>query len=193
LKSIFVNDISGSMTSTDAKPTESFIVSKHNNRVGALYEASYHFLKKREGTTDIVSCLLHDSETKEIFSYQPVSSKLVDHMLLYPARGGNNFKKAMLAVQNVISRDKSGLQPIVLFMTDGEMNEDGASEILESMMKTYAHTGITLNSICLGNSCNDALMSKFATIGKGKFSKSGMNVIELKAVYESFADALILK
>jgi hypothetical protein len=188
-----VNDISGSMSRKDAKPAESFIASKHNNRVGAIHEASYHFLKKREGTTDIVSCLLHDHETKEIFSYQPVSSKLVDLMLPYGASGGNDFKKAMLGVESVISRDKSGLQPIVLFMTDGNWNEDGASEVLEGMMKTYAHTGITLNSICLGGGCNETLMSKFANIGKGKFSKSGMNVIELKAVYESFADALILK
>ena len=180
------------MTCTDALPTENFIRSKHNNRVGALYESCYAFLQKRVGTNDVVSCLHHHHDTMEVFSYQPTSPDLVNQMLKFPATGGNDFKKAMLGAKEVISRDIDGLVPVVLFMTDGVWNEDGASEVLEEMMNKYESTGITLNSICLGTQVNETLMSKFARIGKGKYSKSGMNLIELKAVYESFADALML-
>jgi len=64
---IFANDISGSMSSTDTQPSLKFIKDKHNNRVGALYEACYSFLKVREASSDIVSCIVHESKAKPIF------------------------------------------------------------------------------------------------------------------------------
>jgi hypothetical protein len=178
------------MGSTDAVPTEGFIREKHNNRVGALYESCYAFLKKRSGTSDIVTALYHHHDTQVVFERQPTSPELVNKMMQHGAGGDNNFKLCMTKLGEVLGRETLDYIPIALFMTDGQWTDDGGPNILQGLMNM--HQSLTLHAICLGNGVKKDLMELYAKIGKGKLSMSGMNLVELKNVYETFADALKL-
>jgi len=197
---IFANDISSSMWTTDTQPSIPFIKEKHNDRVGTLYEACYSFLKAREGTSDLVTCVLHESTAYPIFNILPVNpdSLIKDYMLHYGKvctnglgyTGGNDFKDAMKKIRDALSKNPPGYIPIALFMTDGVWQEDGASEELTSIMDTYRSTGFTLHTIGLGPQVNRVLMQKFATIGNGTFSVSSINLADFKSKYVALAGLL---
>jgi len=194
---IFANDISSSMWTTDTQPSIPFIKERHNDRVGALYEACYSFLKAREGTSDLVTCVLHESTAYPIFNILPVNpdSLIKDYMLNYGKSrygygGGNDFKDAMKKIRDALSINPPGYTPIALFMTDGVWSEDGASEELISIMDRYRSIGFTLHTIGLGPQINLALMQKFATIGNGTFSTSSINLADFKSKYVALAGLL---
>nr|CAG4715085.1 unnamed protein product [Naegleria fowleri] len=187
---IFANDISGSMSCSDATPSKDFLRRSHNNRVGALYEACYEFIAQRESSQDICSCILHHHDSILIYEKQPISTSLVKHyMMKYNAGGGNNFKNVFLRVGEVLAHnDHSNYKPIVLFMTDGVWHDDGGTQVLEGLMQKYPD--LVVHVICLGNEINKELMQRFATIGRGTFSVSGINLGELKSTYLSLLPLL---
>ena len=110
-------------------------------------------------------------------------------MMKYNAGGGNNFKNVFLRVGEVLAHnDHSNYKPIVLFMTDGVWHDDGGTQVLEGLMQKYPD--LVVHVICLGNEINKELMQRFATIGRGTFSVSGINLGELKSTYLSLLPLL---
>lgn len=179
------------MANRDATPNMPMLTHSHNNRVGALYEACFDFLKTREGTADIVSVVLHHHDSIIVCQKVPVSASIVQkYMIPYNADGDNNFKKVMETIENIADNTESSYSCLALFMTDGNWNEDGASAVLKRVVGKHCAHGFQLHSIVLGNDINVALMQQFATIGNGTFSKAGMSVIDLKRAYLQLAGLL---
>lgn len=139
------------------------------NRVGALYEANFEFLKKREGTGDIASCVLYQSSPKVAFSQLPAHSSLVDsYMHGNNAGGGTSYVSAMKAIKSLVEATDSSYNCIALFMTGSNQQEDGATDVLKEIMASHGNRFI-LHSIVLGQ-VNASLLNNFAAIGKGTFS-----------------------
>jgi len=154
-------------------------------------------LKEREASTDVVTCILHESTAYPIFSALPLNpdSMVKEYMLRYPKSnkkyaGGNDFKDAMKKIGDALSENPPGYIPVALFMTDGLWQEDGASEELLSIMDRYSSIGFTLHTIALGSEINKELMQKFATIGNGTFSISSINLADFKSKYIALAGLL---
>jgi uncharacterized protein YegL len=182
------------MQESDATPSLSWLKQNHNNRVGALYESCLAFMDSRLSASpdDLASCVVYDHSAKEVFRTQKLGEKLIrDHLLKYNASGGTNFVDTMSRIGDILAANPSDYTPIALFMTDGEMNDDGAADVLQKIMNQYHDkTGFTLHTIVVGNGGGTSLMQRLATIGKGKMHRSAMSLSELKQVYASLAGVL---
>ncbi|KAL9652414.1 hypothetical protein ABK040_012069 [Willaertia magna] len=184
---IFVNDKSGSMCDTDTTPSKTFISSRHNNRVGALYQACHAFLEERNGSGDIASCIMYDSHPSTLFVCQEVNPNLINQMMNYSAGGGTSFTAAMKAVESLLQsyyNSHSDYKVIVMFMSDGEDNATEAKNITARLANTY---GITLHTIQLGGTSDNSGLKELAMVGNGTFSRSGISVDTLVDVYKEIA------
>lgn len=178
------------MQNRDTSPSMPMLQVRHNNRLGALYECCYEFLKLRENQSDIVSCVLYQSDAKIIFSNEKARSSLVEsHMMSYTADGGTNFGRPMQLIRDLVASTPSPYIPIVFFMTDGESGDDGASSVLSDVVARFGQTGFQFNAIAIGRS-DHSVLRNLANIGNGKFSSSGINLEEMKNTYLSFAALL---
>lgn len=190
---IFINDKSGSMSGTDAQPSEQFIKQRHNNRVGALYQCIYAFLKARAGYNDIVSCIQYDSHANIIFANLPANPDNIvkNYLLNYTADGGTEYRDPIMKSRNILTNNPSGHIPVAYFMSDGECGDNGATTELQSIMSQYSSLGFKLHTIGFGPSAlNFAILESLAKIGNGTFSNSSINLNDLTNKYVALAGLL---
>jgi len=133
---IFINDTSGSMDAEDTTPSLDWIT--HKNRVGALYESCYTFLKQREGKGDIVSCVAYNDKAVLVFSNEPNNDPqaVVNKMQVRGSDGGTDFLPPMCMLHELIDATPESFTPIAFFMTDGESDGKGAEEELQKKLWT---------------------------------------------------------
>jgi Mg-chelatase subunit ChlD len=114
-----------------------------------------------------------------------------NNLLGYKAGGNTNYLDAMRKIGEILADNPPNYTPVVLFMTDGQMSDDGATSILNGLMEAYHDTsGLTLHTIVVGTQGEENIMQQLAQVGKGKMHRSGMSLTELKQVYASLAGVL---
>ncbi|PKC02038.1 hypothetical protein RhiirA5_287900, partial [Rhizophagus irregularis] len=103
---VFVLDYSISMSEQDIKPIQDFpiyddLTKKHNNRIGAVYQAVYLFMNTRKNsakiTPDSISLILFNHKTIVPFEYRDLTnlSDVLNSMLKYEAGGLTDFDSAI--------------------------------------------------------------------------------------------------
>jgi len=168
------------MLGSDAMPT------MHNVpqcRLGALYEACYKFMQKRQANNDLASCIMYNSTASIAFEKQKLQSSLVEqHLATIQATGGTSFITAMKLLQEVVSRnDNVKYAPLAIFMSDGECDDEGSGNVLKQIIQSNPE--FTLSAIAMGNS-DHTVLQNLAAIGKGKFTKSEVSIDGLVKAYE---------
>ncbi|CAG8548283.1 10484_t:CDS:10 [Ambispora gerdemannii] len=117
---VFVVDRSGSMGSSDCKPRRWTIKSRHNNRLGAVYEAVYTFIKTRKNSgkatrvgrstadRDITSLILFNDVTTVAFENQSLSNteELLNKMMESNPCGGTSYYKGIKKAAEIIENSK---------------------------------------------------------------------------------------
>ena len=168
------------MSNFDAVPTMEELP---NNRVGALYEACYKFLQKRQAMNDIASCIMYNSNSTVLFESQKVCPTLVtSYMASVGADGGTSFVNAIAALKPIVDKnDDSKYVPLAIFMSDGECQDNGSTALLKSIVAS--HPEFKLSAVGLGKS-DHGVLKDFASIGKGIFVKSDINIDSLVSAYE---------
>ncbi|CAB5377259.1 unnamed protein product [Rhizophagus irregularis] len=127
---IFVLDYSSSMTKQDIKPIQDFpiyndLTKKHNNRIGAVYQAVYLFMNARRNSTmtDNISLILFNHKTIVPFEYQDLTNlkDLLNSMLQYEACGLINFDSAIQKAGVLIEThfDPTKVN-VIIFLSDRE-------------------------------------------------------------------------
>jgi len=122
---IFAIDVSFSMSGVrDAKPKESYLISKFNNRYGAVLQACIDFIKTRvDLVDDLYTCFCHDTSLQHVFTEQRnVGSSLEIMFLNYqPTWGGNCFEHVFEELNNTAATFTSFLthQQVIIFIGDG--------------------------------------------------------------------------
>lgn len=181
---IFVNDKSGSMGGNDARPSSS---KYSTNRLGALFESCEKFLEVRDGSNDVVSCIMYDYSAHSCFTTLPLSTALVNNMSSYYADGGTSFSGAMSSVSSLISSTHSSYQGytiVVLFMSDGEDSAGEAIQITRNLVSSY---GIILHTIQLGGSTDNIGLQQMAAAGNGQFKRANDSA-SLAGIYKEIAN-----
>ncbi|EFC35432.1 predicted protein [Naegleria gruberi] len=181
---IFVNDKSGSMGGSDARPTSS---KYSNDRLGALFESCEKFLEVRDGSSDLVSCIMYDHSAYNCFTTNPLSTSLVSTMSSYVAGGGTSFTNAMQSVSSLISSTYPNHQSykiVVLFMSDGEDSADEAVSITGQLVSSH---DIILHTIQLGGSSDNTGLRQMAATGRGQFKRANDSA-SLAGIYQEIAN-----
>jgi Mg-chelatase subunit ChlD len=121
---VFVIDHSGSMSGSDVSPLLPNIRERHNNRLGAVYEACSNFIDRRrsESPSDVVSVVAFDSGAEVVFEGLPVGeATLLERMMAITAGGGTSFTAALRTTESLLQRCRtSSMNCVVLFLSDGE-------------------------------------------------------------------------
>jgi hypothetical protein len=131
------------MSSQDVVPSDSYLKTACNNRVGALLQANQMFLTKRQGSNDIVSCINYDSSATIVLREQRVvSPEQTVRSMVSGAGGGTNYVAALNAVNVLLkSLSSTGYVVAVYFMTDGENTDDHAPTLAGSLASQYSSLG----------------------------------------------------
>ncbi|ETN98197.1 hypothetical protein RFI_39318 [Reticulomyxa filosa] len=174
-KRIFAIDVSGSMKNSDVKPkrkeTQDYKSTLNadglNNRLGAVYDAIHSFIQQRwrTGCRDKGTIIFYDNTAKiikEDIAFHPDTV----HTILYPASvpwGNTSFVTAIRCVYDVVKRNAS--KPIVLiFLTDGEDEDNGASELLAEI-KAFCSNGFHFFPCIFCTSQSPTLNKMASTVG----------------------------
>jgi len=94
---VFVIDKFGSMSSPDIKPTMAKFISRHNCRLGCVYEAIVRFIttRHRNSSDDSLSVVLFDNTTIVSLEMQEMKEDRVDSLIQYVTVGGTNYSCGM--------------------------------------------------------------------------------------------------
>ncbi|PKC68809.1 hypothetical protein RhiirA1_440393 [Rhizophagus irregularis] len=130
---ILVLDRSASMSMQDIKPIPGFLIyddlkKKHNNRIGAVYQAVYSFMDARRNSAQItipdsISLILFNNWASVPFEYQDLTDPkvLLNSMLQYEAWLGTNYDSAITKAGSLIEAHfDSKKTNVIIFLSDGE-------------------------------------------------------------------------
>jgi len=131
---IFVLDRSGSMMSNDMRPlmntpVEALLRNRHNNRLGAVYNAVHQFITVRKGAVqggeclDTISLILFNHSSEVIFANSNLGSfdNYLAMMLQHEPDGGTNFRVALDDAGRLLQQHHDPSKTnVVLFLSDGE-------------------------------------------------------------------------
>ena len=93
---IFSVDVSGSMSSSDVTPNDMGMFGKHPNRVGAVYESCYSFIRYRteKGARDMYTLQLHDHDAWTVCLRQQMGpEEFVTQYCGFGYNGENDFDR----------------------------------------------------------------------------------------------------
>ncbi|CAG8473542.1 7953_t:CDS:10 [Ambispora leptoticha] len=137
---VFVVDRSSSMSSRDRKPLNqrtitSCLLNAHNNRLGAVYEAVYNFIKTRNHSgkatfvgraavdRDITSLILFNNAATVVFENQNLSDteELLNMMMKFTPAGGTFFREGIKKAAEIIEKYYDPKKTnVIMFLSDGE-------------------------------------------------------------------------
>eukprot|EP01084_Bolivina_argentea_P121150 214734_1 len=184
---IFINDKSGSMTSRDnglSMPEYSFIKGTGylENRLGSLYSAIQDFIQVRydNNCDDVISAVLFDSNAQIASTKTPLTETYVkDYLIKISAGGGTNFGKGFEKANTLINNYDE--DTLVIFLTDGESKDDGASNVVSKWKKNMGDK-LTLYCVVLGREPNKSVVKRICDKGDGEM-KETLNGAELIEIY----------
>ncbi|CAG8502820.1 32032_t:CDS:10, partial [Racocetra persica] len=206
---IFVLDRSSSMQGTDKRPIQGTpiyndLVKRHNNRLGAVYNAAYSFMKARLSSQaaqynetvcrDTVSLILFDFEAIIAIENQPLNDpeSLLRIMLQHNSRVGTNFNAAILKAGHIIEKYFNPMKTnIVLFCSDGECGvpKDELNKICSKNQKKGSP--IFLNTILFSSSINCQSLQLMANIAQSYLPKETSSSA-LKCQFTRAIDEIVL-
>ncbi|CAG8440721.1 9944_t:CDS:10, partial [Cetraspora pellucida] len=186
---IFVLDRSSSMNGRDKRPIQGTpiyesLVKNHNNRLGAVYNAVYSFLKARLSSQaaqyneavcrDTVSLILFDFEATIAIENQPFNDpeNLLTIMLQHNSRTGTNFNAAILKAGYIIEKHFNPMKTnIILFCSDGECGipKDELNKICSKSKNKGSP--IFLNTILFSSSIDCESLKQMADIAQSYLPK----------------------
>jgi len=150
-------------------------------------------LQTRAGSSDMVSCILYRGTANIHFRHQSLDADvLTRNMMQVGADGDTHFGNAIKELEVVLKTSPATHIPIAFFMTDGGCSDDGASDTLKEIMKTYGPSGFTFHSVLVGG-CSPqelVLLKLLAEIGKGTMSTSKITLADMKNTYAALAALL---
>lgn len=130
---LFVIDRSSSMGCDDMKPTFQKVKTRHDNRLGCVYESVLGFLNIRlaAGCRDAVSFILFNHEAEVPVTNERLRGGLLNPLLqseTLRASGCTAYSVALLKAKSVLrsaekATKQNGLAPAVIFLSDGENQE----------------------------------------------------------------------
>eukprot|EP01084_Bolivina_argentea_P051018 93846_1 len=185
---IFISDKSGSMGATDIVPIGAeydFIKHKGlDNRLGALFSAIHDFIQIRtqHKCNDIITSILFDSFAEKVEKNIKISETFVqDYLLQNKAGGGTNFGNAFMKANELINYNE---QTTVIFLTDGEASDGGASGYVKNW---FANMTDKLKLFCMviGNG-DRPVVNNICKSGNGEVRKA-LNGKDLIDGYKEFA------
>ncbi|CAG8527594.1 5810_t:CDS:10 [Scutellospora calospora] len=206
---IFVLDRSSSMRESDRKPIQGTpiyndLIKGHNNRLGAVYNAVYLFLKTRLSSQtaqynkavsrDTVSLILFDYEAIIAIENQPLKDpeSLLNMMLQHNYRVGTNFNNAVLKAGSLIDNHFNPSKTnIILFCSDGKCGVP--NEELKSICSKNQKRGspIFLNTILFSNNLECPSLQHMADIAQSYLPKA-TNSSALRCQFTRVIDEVIL-
>ena len=186
---IFVIDSSGSMDDTDIRPTTQAKIINHgdlDNRLGASYEKMHNFIATRlkRNARDVISLVLFDDEYKVVFERKQIHPKLVEENCLGEVEwGGTDFKAAMDGAMSLVKKDE---HTMVVFLTDGESRDDGATDVVKQMKQKCQ---LQMSVIMMKSNNIPQVLNDIATEG-GTIAKTANSEAELQDRFDEVARQL---
>ncbi|GBC39328.2 hypothetical protein GLOIN_2v1773792 [Rhizophagus irregularis DAOM 181602=DAOM 197198] len=196
---IFVLDYSSSMTKQDIKPIQDFpiyndLTKKHNNRIGAVYQAVYLFMNARRNSTmtDRISLVLFNHKTIVPFEYQDLTNlkDLLNSMLQYEACGLINFDSAIQKAGVLIEThfDPTKVN-VIIFLSDRECGTP--TNQLNAICKQNKEKGspLYLYTVLFGSDRHSNSLNKMAEIAQSYHPQNPSSKNALRCQFTSTADA----
>ncbi|RHZ89868.1 hypothetical protein Glove_9g264 [Diversispora epigaea] len=212
---VFVIDRSGSMSGSDHKPEYDNIKleclkSKHNNRLGAVYEAVYKFILKIRNSRnaksgqikfdaqtvsknfmDTVSLVLFNSSTKVVYENEDLSNPdaFLEKMIQYKPTGSTSFSKGIKKASQIIDKYHNSFKTnVVVFLSDGL--DETPKEDLKKICQKEKDRGsyLYLYTVMFANNQNEPSLQTMANIANEYLPKSSSNEDSLKCQYFHASD-----
>ncbi|CAG8588725.1 6761_t:CDS:10 [Rhizophagus irregularis] len=197
---VFVLDYSISMSEQDIKPIQDFpiyddLTKKHNNRIGAVYQAVYLFMNTRKNsakiTPDSISLILFNHKTIVPFEYRDLTnlSDVLNSMLKYEAGGLTDFdsaiQKAGILIETHFDPTKVN---VIIFLSDGECKTP--TNQLNDICKQNKENGspLYLYTVLFGSDRRSYSLEKMAEIAQSYHPQNSSSKT-LRCQFTSTADA----
>jgi hypothetical protein len=192
---IFVIDKSGSMGSTDIKPTLSMFSPSHDFRLGCVFEAIIRFIRTRLRTVsdDSVSVVLFDCSSVIAIEMKEMREEVVNSLLAYDADGGTTYSSGLELAERVMIKASNDpttdhKRPMIVFLSDGGNNGGGDPLYYVNRMKQQEPRMI-LHTIMFGTDPTVNILKEMANIGNGTFQLS-LDEVQLARSFEDLATSL---
>eukprot|EP01018_Ginkgo_biloba_P007841 Gb_06198 [translate_table: standard] len=192
---VFVIDKSGSMCSSDIKPTMSKFVAGNNCRLGCVYEAIVRFIRRRLRTPcyDSLSVVLFDNTAILALEMQEIKESVVDSLVIYTADGGTSYSYGLKLAEEVIVRGSKDpnvgkKKPTVIFLSDGG-NNDGTDPMYYVNRMKQVEPRMIMHTIMFGTDPNMEILKKMGEVGNGSFQHS-LDELQLAQSFEHLATSL---
>ncbi|PKY25815.1 hypothetical protein RhiirB3_528171 [Rhizophagus irregularis] len=198
---IFVLDYSSSMSGQDIKPMQDFLIyndltKKHNNRIGAVYQAVYLFMNARRNSAkitmpDSISLILFNHEPIVPFEYRDLTNlkDLLNSMLQYKANGFTNFDNAIQKAGILIKTHFDPMKVnVIIFLSDGECKTP--TNQLNAICKQNKEKGspLYLYTVLFGSDRHSDSLEKMAKIAQS-YHPQNSSPNALRCQFTSTADA----
>jgi len=184
---ILCNDRSSSMSNKDMPPNDPEIREKHNNRVGAIYQCCKHIITSLLDTENIISCIAYNTQAEIIIESQAPSMDLMDRLINIGPSGGTSFVRGMEKVSEIVDRCNNDYEIICIFMSDGECEDKGSSDIANNI---FNQRGCLVHTIGIGNK-DHSVLKTISERGGGQFRKGDIDLNQLIDIYRSFLAPIV--
>lgn len=191
---VFVIDSSGSMGCQDHQPlpntpVSAQLVSRCNNRYGAVLSALYGFWLSRENVMaasanqarqDSYSVVTfdHNSETRVENDFTSTTDQLVEQLIAEMDDGGTNFHGALARAQAVIEANwSSDRAPVIVFLSDGEARLDDNPVYDLCQMCVGRGKPLAFYSVSFGTDTYSASLRRMAEIGREVYAAAPQDVL----------------
>ncbi|GLJ12791.1 hypothetical protein SUGI_0197900 [Cryptomeria japonica] len=192
---VFVIDKSGSMNSSDIRPTMSKFLPGHNCRLGCVYEAIVRFIVTRNRTSsdDSVSVVLFDNKAVLALEMEEMKADIVDHLLQYRACGGTSYSSGLQLAEDVLIHASKypyveKKKPTVIFLSDGGYG-DGKDPVCFVNRLKQMEPRLVLHTIMFGRCPTVHILERMAVAGNGSFQQS-LDEVQLQRSFENLANSL---
>ncbi|CAB4488183.1 unnamed protein product [Rhizophagus irregularis] len=175
-------------------PIYNDLTKKHNNRIGAVYQAVYLFMNARRNSTmtDNISLILFNHKTIVPFEYQDLTNlkDLLNSMLQYEACGLINFDSAIQKAGVLIEThfDPTKVN-VIIFLSDRECGTP--TNQLNAICKQNKEKGspLYLYTVLFGSDRHSNSLNKMAEIAQSYHPQNPSSKNALRCQFTSTADA----
>jgi len=182
---IFIIDRSGSMASTDVRPSNPQITNAAgfsralDNKLGVVYEAMLNYTNIRHTNSpgDLVSFISFDTQAAAEFSNLSAAEDLLPYILSVDPRGGTHFTCGLHAAFELIRNARANQQnaahtPVFILLTDSGAHDRHATlSFLRQTMQSEIHRpdAVKLHALGFGQGVDANFMSEIANLGNGSY------------------------
>jgi len=199
-----VVDESGSMSLSDAYPSEKHIAERNNNRYGAVLQVCINFTKSRiQNTDDIYTFACHDNDLRQVFTEQLTivtqTNESLEQRFLnnYPRFRRNNFELVFKQLYELASTytsiKNSSHTQVIVFIGDGG---DNFADSLGYLRKLVAEHKCAIYAVMIGTDpFGIASLQNIAKIAEdarqfcGKFMNAALDFTEIESVFKEISKA----